>query len=202
MTWKDFDILTQRRSSRPLTKHDAACDPHRKPSLLWSWEHTRHEFQRFVRCVGQWLSSGWPKVCSGSANHRRVHAQNNVSTPMVSTQSKCRWRHDEVQESTFGTIVHVAAHWNVHVERRKIPSWRIPQICDRLEQYHETQWAQSEPWLNAPFLFTCHRIEGISFQGTWGRSHVDYGVCYSTNRPCHDCRLLTFTREGPYSVSL
>ena len=34
MTWKDFDILTQRRSSRPLKNHDAACDTKRKSSLL------------------------------------------------------------------------------------------------------------------------------------------------------------------------
>ena len=36
MTWRDFDILTQRRSSRPLKNHDAACDPKRKSSLLRS----------------------------------------------------------------------------------------------------------------------------------------------------------------------
>ena len=39
MTWRDFDILTQRRSSRPFKNHDAACDPKRKFSLrvhlLW-----------------------------------------------------------------------------------------------------------------------------------------------------------------------
>ena len=39
------------------------------------------------------------------------------------------------------------------------------------------------------FLFTCHRIEGISFRGTCGWGHVDYGVCYPVNRPCLDCRL-------------
>ena len=34
MTWREFDILTQRRSSRPLKNHDAACDTKRKSSLL------------------------------------------------------------------------------------------------------------------------------------------------------------------------
>ena len=33
-------------------------------------------------------------------------------------------------------------------------------------------------------------------------SVVDYGVCYPVNRPCFDCRLLTFWRDGPCSVSL
>ena len=31
---------------------DVACDPQRKSSLLRSWEHTCHGFQRFVWCVG------------------------------------------------------------------------------------------------------------------------------------------------------
>ena len=26
---------------------------------------------------------------------------------------------------------------------------------------------------------------------------VDYGFCYPVNRPCLDCRLLTFRLEGP-----
>ena len=34
MTWKDVHFLTQRRSSRPLKNHDAACDPQRKSSSL------------------------------------------------------------------------------------------------------------------------------------------------------------------------
>ena len=34
MTWRDFDMFTQRRSSRPLKHHDAACDTKRKTSLL------------------------------------------------------------------------------------------------------------------------------------------------------------------------
>ena len=28
---------------------------------------------------------------------------------------------------------------------------------------------------------------------------MDYGVCYPVNRPCLDCRLLTFRLEGPLS---
>ena len=27
---------------------------------------------------------------------------------------------------------------------------------------------------------------------------VDYGFCYPVNRPCLDCRLLTFRLEGPF----
>ena len=30
---------------------------------------------------------------------------------------------------------------------------------------------------------------------------VDHGFCYTVNRPCLDCRLLTFRLEGPLSVS-
>ena len=82
--------------------------------------------------------------------------------------------------------------------KAKKPSWLIVQICDRLEQYHDTKWVPSEPWRNAPFLFICHRIEGISFRCTWGRGHVDYVFCYTVNRPCLDCRLLAFRLEGPH----
>ena len=52
--------------------------------------------------------------------------------------------------------------------KSKNPSWLIVQIWDKLKQSHDTKWAQSEPSRNAPFLFTCHRIEGISFRFTWG----------------------------------
>ena len=34
------------------------------------------------------------------------------------------------------------------------------------------------------------------------RKGVDYGFCYTVNRPCLDCRLLTFRLEGRFSVSL
>ena len=34
----------------------------------------------------------------------------------------------------------------------------------------------------------------------WKVVSVDYGFCFPVNRPCLDCRLLTFRFEGPFSV--
>ena len=45
-------------------------------------------------------------------------------------------------------------------------------------------------------------LSSLSVQHTSTGLPVDYGDCYLVNRPCLDCRLLTFRLEGPLSVSL
>ena len=85
---------------------------------------------------------------------------------MVSAQSKCSRRHDKVQGSAFGSIVDVAAHWNVHVEGDK------SELADRatLRQVgtvprHKVSTVKSLTE-RVFFLFMCQRIEGISFRCT------------------------------------
>ena len=53
MTWKDFDILTQRRSSRSLKTMMPHVIRNEKSILLRSGEHTCHGFQNV--CLMRWI---------------------------------------------------------------------------------------------------------------------------------------------------
>ena len=120
MTWKDFDILTQRRPSRPLktmmphvilNENPAYYDPEStlvmdSKGLFDALDNDLpqddrksalevpiiEEFMRTAMCRPRWCP------------HNR-----NAADAMT-----------KVQGSTFGAIIHVVTHWGVHVERRKI----------------------------------------------------------------------------------
>ena len=47
---------------------------------------------------------------------------------------------------------------------------------------------------------TCFFSTSPLFLAVAGVLCVDYGFCYPVNRPCLDCRLLTFRLEGPLFV--
>ena len=55
VTWRDFDILMQQRSSKPLKKSDATCDLQRESKLLRSREHSCRGFQKV--CSMRWTTT-------------------------------------------------------------------------------------------------------------------------------------------------
>ena len=50
------------------------------------------------------------------------------------------------------------------------------------------------------FVHTPHRVWGISFWCTIGRSHVECCFCYSVIRPCFMSCPWTFRLEGPWAL--
>ena len=92
MTWKDFDILTHRRSSRLLKTMMPHVIRNENPAYYdpeWIMIYIKIESLCTEQC----------------ADLDGVHTIE---------------MHDKVQGSTFGAIVHIVTHWNVHVERRQI----------------------------------------------------------------------------------
>ena len=122
MTWRDFDILTQRRSSRPLE----SLMPHvirNENSACYDLESTLvMDSKGLLAALDNDLSQD-DRKSSLEVPISEVFMRRAVSTSMKSTQSKRSLRDDEVQGSTFGTVVHAAAHWDVHVEKVKRTSW-------------------------------------------------------------------------------
>ena len=133
MTWKDFDILTQRRSSRPLkttmphvigNENPAYYDP--ESTLVMDSEGLFDE-----------LGNGLPQD-----DRKSVLEVPIIEEFMRRATCRPRWcPHNrnaadamtKFKGNAFGAVIHVVTHWNVHVERRKIRSWLIEQLFDKLE---------------------------------------------------------------------
>ena len=107
MTWRDFDLLTQRRSSRLLK----SLMPHVIRNENPDYYDPESTLVMEPKGLFDALENDLPQDDKKSAL-----ASSDVSTSMVPTQPKrCRRRY-EVQGSTFGTVVQSVAHGNVHVE--------------------------------------------------------------------------------------
>ena len=137
MTWRDFDILTQRRSSRPLKTMMPHVIRNEKPACF----DPESTLAMDSKGLFDALDNDLPQDDRKSALEVPI-----IEELMRRAMCRPRWcphnrnaADDEIQGSPFGTVVHVAAHWSVHVETRKHPSCLIVHICDRLEQYHDTK---------------------------------------------------------------
>ena len=110
MTWKDFEIFIQRRSSRPLKTMMPHVIRKRKSSQLCMILRAHLSWIQKVMIENLlWKCKSLKSLC----------AEQCVDLDGVRTIEKCSGRHDKVQGSAFGAVIHVGTHWNVHVERRK-----------------------------------------------------------------------------------
>ena len=82
MTWKDFDILTQRRSSRPLNTMMPHVIRNENPAYY------DPESTLVMDSKGLFDALDNDLLQHDRKSALRVHTQSNVSTSMVSTQSK------------------------------------------------------------------------------------------------------------------
>ena len=149
------------------------------PSLLWSWECTCYGFQRFVWRIGQWFTTGWPIIRSGSANHWRVYALSNVDLDGVRT------------------IETRLTPWQRSRERIRsrcspccvMECWRIVQLNDKLELYHDTKWAQSRQWRSEFFCsFAMDLFEMVVISVSWKEfSKIDGCVDRTLTQKTHLC---------------
>ena len=89
MTWRDFDILTQRRSSRPLKTMMPHVIRNENPAYYDPESTLVMDSKDLFDALDNDLPQDDRKSALEVPIIEEVYAQSNVSTSMVSAQSKC-----------------------------------------------------------------------------------------------------------------